>query len=260
MAYDMTIGAQLYTVHDYTKTLEGFAEALKKVADIGYTTVQVSGTCAFEPEWLREELKKNGLECPLTHSPMDKMIENPDKVVADHKVFGCKHIGIGSMPGNLKENGHSVYENFVANGKPVAKRFAELGAYMMFHNHNAEYLMEHDGKNYMQLLSEAFAPDEMGFTLDTYWAKAGGYDPVEEIKRLSGRLPCIHYKDMEVLGDGTTRFSWVGGGILDFEKISDAAQAAGTKYIFVEQDNCFGEDPFECLKKSYQYLTSIGLK
>ena len=32
------------------------------------------------------------------------------------------------------------------------------------------------------------------------------------------------------------------------------------KYIFVEQDNCFGEYPFECLKKSYQYLTSIGLK
>lgn len=31
MAYDMTIGAQLYTVHDYTKTLEGFAEALKKL-------------------------------------------------------------------------------------------------------------------------------------------------------------------------------------------------------------------------------------
>lgn len=30
MAYDMRIGAQLYTVRDYTKTLDDFAETLKK--------------------------------------------------------------------------------------------------------------------------------------------------------------------------------------------------------------------------------------
>ena len=41
----MKIGAQLFTVRDFTKTLDDFAETLKKIADIGYTTVQVSGTC-----------------------------------------------------------------------------------------------------------------------------------------------------------------------------------------------------------------------
>ena len=56
----MKIGAQLFTVHDFCKDLDSFAESLKKVADIGYKTVQVSGTCAYEPEWLKEELKKNG--------------------------------------------------------------------------------------------------------------------------------------------------------------------------------------------------------
>lgn len=63
----MKIGAQLYTLHNFTKTLEGFSEALKKVADIGYTSVQVSGTCAYEPEWLAEQLNANGLTCDLTH-------------------------------------------------------------------------------------------------------------------------------------------------------------------------------------------------
>ena len=43
----MKLGAQLYTVRDFTKTTDDFAETLKKVADIGYRTVQVSGTCAF---------------------------------------------------------------------------------------------------------------------------------------------------------------------------------------------------------------------
>ena len=64
----MKIGAQLYTVHEHTKTLPDLAEALKKVADIGYRYVQVSGTCDYEPVWLKEQLEKNGLCCVLTHT------------------------------------------------------------------------------------------------------------------------------------------------------------------------------------------------
>ena len=58
----MKIGAQFYTLRDYCKDLDGLSESLKKVADIGYTTVQISGTCPFEAEWLKKELDKNGLE------------------------------------------------------------------------------------------------------------------------------------------------------------------------------------------------------
>ena len=53
----MKIGAQLYTVRHACKDLDSFAETLKRVADMGYTTVQVSGTCDYEAEWLAEQLK-----------------------------------------------------------------------------------------------------------------------------------------------------------------------------------------------------------
>ena len=33
------------------------------------------------------------------------------------------------------------------------------------------------------------APEEMGFTLDTYWVQAGGADVCEWLERLKGRLP-----------------------------------------------------------------------
>ena len=52
----MEIGAQCYTIRDFCQTLDGLAESLKKVADIGYRTVQLSGTCAFEPQWLAKRL------------------------------------------------------------------------------------------------------------------------------------------------------------------------------------------------------------
>ena len=74
----MRIGAQLYTLSKYNQTLEGFATSLSRVADMGYKIVQVSGVCPYEPEWLKEQLDKNGLECVLTHPSMDK-IKDPDK-------------------------------------------------------------------------------------------------------------------------------------------------------------------------------------
>ncbi len=48
----MRIGAQLFTVYDYCRTLRDLSETLQRIADIGYTSVYVSGTCDFEAEWL----------------------------------------------------------------------------------------------------------------------------------------------------------------------------------------------------------------
>ncbi len=254
----MKIGAQLYTVREFCKTTDAFAETLARVADIGYTTVQASGTCAYEPEWLKEQLDKNGLSCNLTHFNYDRILHDTDKVVAEHNVYGCKYIGIGSMPVDCRGSEAGIHK-FVSDAGAAAKRIKELGSTFMYHNHAFEYEKAADGRTYMQMLSDLFAPGEMGFTLDTYWVKYGGAEPVDEIRRLTGRIPCVHFKDMEILGDGTRRFTWVGNGVLDFEAIAAALETTGTDYAFIEQDNCFGEDPFDCLKKSYQYLRSIGL-
>ena len=83
----MKIGALLYTLHEYTKTLEDFEETLKKVAEIGFKYVQVSGVCEYTPEWLKEKLEKYGLKCVLTHTKPDNMLADPVKVCKDHDVF-----------------------------------------------------------------------------------------------------------------------------------------------------------------------------
>ena len=94
----MIIGAQLFTLRDYCKTLEDFSETLKKVADIGYTTVQVSGTCAYEAQWLRDQLKAAGLTCGITHYNYNRIINETEAVIEEHKTFGCRYIGVGSCP------------------------------------------------------------------------------------------------------------------------------------------------------------------
>ena len=79
----MQIGAQMYTTRESCKTLEGFAETLRRIADIGYQTVQVSGTCPFQAEWLKEQLAQTGLRCVLTHTPAPRLIGETEKVIAE---------------------------------------------------------------------------------------------------------------------------------------------------------------------------------
>ncbi len=114
----MQLGAQLYTVRDFTKTLDGFAETLKKVADIGYRTVQVSATCAFEAAWLAEQLAANGLSCAVTHTPPQRIAKETDAVIRAHQTFGCRYIGIGMAPGGMDRA--DWYEAFARDFRPGA--------------------------------------------------------------------------------------------------------------------------------------------
>ena len=52
----------------------------------------------------------------------------------------------------------------------------------------------------------------------------------------------------------------VGEGNINFERVFEKAEAGGTKYMLVEQDDCYGEDPFDCLRRSYLYLRANGFR
>lgn len=256
----MKLGAQLYTLRKSCTDLESFSETLKKVADIGYTTVQVSGTCEFEAQWLDAELRKNGLQCVLTHTAPKKLQEQLPKVCADHKVFGCQYVGLGSY-GFSGDDLEAVYAKFLEIYKPVAQELKAQGLYFMYHNHAAEFQHIY-GTTILRRMAEDFAPDEMGFILDTFWVQAGGANSVDYIRELKGRLPCIHLKDYQYANftNIMDNIAAIGDGNINFEAVVNAAEDAGTKYLLVEQDACHGEDPFACMKRSYDYLHAMGLE
>ncbi len=252
----MKIGAQLFTVREHCKTLDDFANTLKKVADIGYSSVQVSGTCAYEPEWLAEQLRANGLECAITHFSAADILQKPAEVAEAHKKFGCKYIGIGYFPGGPA--GLSDLDGFIKKYTAAAEILHEHGEYLMYHNHSFELAHDADGKTYLEKIAAGFPPELLGLTIDSYWIQVGGGDPAEWIERYSGRVPCIHLKDL-IIVEKEQRMAPVGSGNINFERVISAAERAGTKYLLVEQDNSYGRDPFGELEQSYKYLRSLGL-
>ncbi|MDO4743212.1 MAG: sugar phosphate isomerase/epimerase [bacterium] len=248
----MEIGVQFYTLRDFCTNLDDFSETLKKVADMGYKNVQISGTCDYKAEWLKKELDKNGLKCVITHIPPKRLQNDLSEVIKDHSVFGCENIGLGYYRFD-ETNEEENYENFLKVYSGVGTAISESGKYFMYHNHDNEF-QKHGDKIILDLLAENFAPEQMGFTLDTFWIQAGGGDPAYWLEKLSGRVPCIHLKDFAY----GRKMSVLGEGNINFDRVFEKAEAAGTKYMLVEQDDCNGENPFDCLKRSYNYLKSRG--
>ena len=263
----MKFGIQLYNFHELTQDLDGFENVLKKVSDIGYHYVQVSGTCEFDAEWLKEKLEKYDLECVLTHTNVQKMSDDIEKVISDHNIFGADYIGIGGMPRlwNFDEfSNDDVVDKFIEDYTEIMKKIKASGKLLMYHNHDYEFAHLKNNQTMWDALIERIPPELMGFTLDTYWIQHGGKDPEKEIRRLKGRVPCVHFKDYEIVRMARTeryfRYCPVGSGNLDWDGIIDACEFSGVKYILCEQDNSFGADPFELSKMSYDFLKSKGLK
>ena len=250
----MKVGAQLYTVRDACRTLEDFSETLKKIADIGYRSVQISGTCAYEPQWLAGQLEAAGLVCVLTHTAAGRLLNEPVKVAQDHDVFGCQYVGLGYHA--FEEAKHSSdIDAFIAEYAGTVRTLHEHGKYFMYHNHDGE-CRHVDGKPILEWLAEKWKPEDVGFTLDTFWIQAGGGDPAWWIEHLAGRVPCIHLKDFAY----GRKMAVIGEGNINFDRVFEKAEAAGTAYMLVEQDDCNGEDPFECLRRSYQNLNAFGFR
>jgi len=250
----MKIGAQLYTCNAHTQNLNDFELTLEKVSKIGYKSVQVSGTCPYEPEWLRDKLQQYGLICAMTHIAPTRIVNETEEVVKQHAIFGCKHIGIGGMPGEMR-NTLEGYNEFKKMFLPVAKKMRDLGAKLLYHNHEFEF-DKLAGKDVIERILEDFPEDSIDFTLDLGWAAYAGKDVVKLIKLLNGRLSRIHLKDwVDSPKDGSIPtdpyLRPIYEGKLDYDAYIDALSTAGCEYMLVEQDWCYDEDEFDCLKRSF---------
>lgn len=250
----MTLGAQLFTLRDYTQTEKDLDYSLGRVAEMGYQTVQISAIGPIPAEKVRELCEKHGLKIVLTHTDQNRILNDTEAVIKEHDIMGCEYIGIGMMP--MKYCSPEWLWHFADDFREPAKKIAAAGKLLMYHNHNIEF-QKFGGKLVMETLMESFAPDEMGFTLDTFWVQKGGGDVCDWFRKLQGRTPCVHLKDMAVR-EWEPIMAPVMEGNLDFPKIlRTLEEIGGVKHLLVEQDVCEGS-PFDCLKTSYDNLHKLG--
>jgi sugar phosphate isomerase/epimerase len=252
---DTCLAAQLYTLRDYLKTPDAIAETLPRVAEIGYRAVQLSALGPIDPAELKGILDTAGLAVCATHVSFDRLRDDLDGIVEEHRVLGCSYVAIGSMPNDYRNA--AGYPRFAREASEVARRMKERGLTFGYHNHSFE-LERFDGRTGLEILYTESDPEVFTAEIDTYWIQHGGGDPADWIRRMKGRVPEVHLKDMAVV-DNKPVMAEVGEGNLNWPAILEACREAGVQWYIVEQDHTYGRDPFESLGISLRNLKGMGL-
>jgi sugar phosphate isomerase/epimerase len=258
------LGAQLYTLREYTKTKASFQSVLQSCHEIGYAAVQLSAVGCMngdQPEVTaadaRQMLDDYGLVCCATHRPWKRLIEQTDAEIEFHKTLGCDYTAVGSIGGDYGIEPDS-YRRFIKDALPVIEKLKKEGIRLGFHNHQFEFIRNPEtGRPCYDILIDE-GGDDLMLEVDTFWAVVAGVDPSALFEQCSGRVPVIHVKDMEVVEKIGPVMCPVGEGNLNWPRIIETCERAGTEWYVVEQDDC-RRDPLDCLRSSWEFLSELAV-
>jgi sugar phosphate isomerase/epimerase len=254
------IGVQLYTVR--TILPQKPAETLNAIRAIGYQEIEATWA-NFDKIW--PMVQASGLKAVSMHvdnTLMGKGADEMSRVVDQLKFWGFQYAVHPYVPVN-ERGGPDVIKALAEKLNTFGEKCHAAGIQAAYHNHAFESAPA-GNETLFQVLIDNTDKRYVGFELDCFWLSVAGNDPVQFIKKLSGRVPLLHCKDKAA---GTeqrfdesvprTAFKEVGNGVLDWPAILRAANAAGVKHYFVEQDQTPG-DPLESIRQSYNYLSKLN--
>ena len=228
----MKLGAQFYSIRDKATTPEDLRKSFAEMKKIGYDVAQMSGICKIEAERLRDYSNEYSLPIVCTHNAFDRIVNDTDALISEHKIYRCPVIGIGSMPQEYQGSLEGL-RKFLSEIKTPVKKIKDAGLTFAYHNHAFEFKADKGALIYDVMIEEA--PD-INFILDTYWVKYAGYSALEYINKIGkARMNNVHLKDMLTEPQGP--ICPCGTGITDFKPIVDLCERLGIENALVEQDN-----------------------
>lgn len=257
----LKVGIQLFSVREDMEK-DPF-EAIRKVAEIGYKNLEVANPRADQDpgvgfgvpaDKLLEILGGFGAKVVSSHiRPITE--ETLPGIIEYHGKIGNKYIGQSAdfFPDYDTLMKRCEYYN------QMGRILSGHGMKFLYHNHYHEF-QQVNGKYVLYHILENTDPAYVDFEVDTFWAMRGGADPVEVIRHAGSRLKLIHQKDFSKTTDSPVNlwtvkdpsvpitrdnfggahkpedFCEVGTGIMEIQKILDAANEVGAEYVILEQD------------------------
>lgn len=231
---------------------EDWKGALKKAASFGYTEIETGNYMGESAEGFLSYLRETGLKHVAGGFEFKSSDEDLKKSL--------------DLLTQLKVKIAVVYWPWYTGGpfsladcKKSAERLNFLGSLcndkgleFSWHNHDKEFIPMDEGLPFDFLMNNT-DPGLVKCELDIYWAAKGGANPVEIMKKYSGRFNILHIKDM---ASGTTMdFECPGNGIIDFRPVFREAYSQGIQHFMVERDNV--TDGIGCLKSAAEYLNKL---
>ncbi|MBP9988232.1 MAG: sugar phosphate isomerase/epimerase [Ruminococcus sp.] len=253
----MKLGFTLYNFNKIIETLDDLDMVLSKLEAMGVNLVQVSGIGQLSNYDIAELCKKHNMEVCVTHTPLDRIINETDEVIKEHKALGCDTIGVGWV--DFKYHSAQGVQDFTKTMTPVCEKIKAAGMKFAYHNHQFEFERYENGKTFMDSLIEA-DPELFNFILDIHWLQTGGVNPAEYIRKVQGRMKVCHFKDYRIINvddNYEPDFAEIGTGNINLDECYRACKETGVECIIIEQDRT-KLDLFESAEISWKNLNKIA--
>ena len=244
------IGLAMYTVRNLAA--RDFEGTLRTIADIGYRDLDMyPDVGGLPPKETRALLDRFGLSCRSSRIATSVLRGDLPRALEAANVLGARWLTLASVPAEERTS-LADWERLVASINGAADAARRAGLTFCYHNHDFE-LQPVAGRVPLELLLSGTDANLVRLQMDVYWMTKGGRNPVEEIKRLGGRVATLHLKDMDATPAGG--ITTVGRGTIDFAAVLRAALDAKVGDVFVEEDN--PADPMAAARSSHDHLSRL---
>ncbi len=186
------INIQMYSFNEgWDKPYDNEAN-FKAAAEMGYDGVELFGpNLKMDPAELKGLLKDLNLNALSLHAPSSKEVED---FISLAKTLEMKFIGIGMETLHNDDEVHAFAERLNKLGAICKKE----GLTLTYHNHTQEFAPCGSTTIFDTLMAET-NPEDVAFELDAGWAAAAGENPIDLIKKYSGRIQLIHLKESDLV-------------------------------------------------------------
>ena len=263
--YKDTIGLQLWTVRDQMK--ENKKKTLKAVADAGYKQVELMDVS--DAKELLPICKDLGLKVTSAFmnwqavcTPKAKDIPTLESIAEAAAAAELKHLVFGYIGKGHREKADQ-YKAHAETSNKFGELLKKSEIQLCYHNHSFEFAKVDGEKTGFDLFMELFDNEKCKFELDVFWAKIGGWDPIETLEKLKGRVSQVHLKDLKKdtavnYDEGKVdhaAFKELGNGSIDMKKVLAKSEEIGVEQCHVEQDQ--SSDPIDSIGQSMKHFKSI---
>ena len=246
------------------------AGTLRAIKRIGFGEVETAGFGRLTAKEFRQLIDDAGLRCPSAHLQFDAANLGP--TFDDAHALGAHYVTSGGLRSSLNPpvttTSAAMTVEEAKRAAALANRIGEMaqrsGLQYAYHNHNGEFVDQGGTIGFDVLLRET-DPRLVKFEIDCGWMVLGGRDPIDYLKAYPNRFPMIHVKDFlalrpQVSADGKAEYAGaeLGHGIIDYRPIFAAADQAGLRHYFAEQEGPFIRmSQLDAARQAYAYLHAM---
>ena len=255
VAAQKPFGLQLYSLRDVIPADP--RGVLKQVSEFGYKHIESYDGPAgmfwgMSPAEFKTYMDELGMKIVASHCNIN---ENFEQKVANAASIGMEYL---ICPWIGPQETVEAYNVFADQFNRCGEICNAAGIKFAYHNH--AYTFEKIEDQYPQdILMQSTDPDLVEYELDVFWLVVAGLDPIEELKKHSGRYTLSHVKDMEIgtePGNGDSSAT-LGTGTINYSEIIEVANQHEMKHLIVEQEKYAGTTPLDSARDNAVYMNSL---